>query len=161
MEAKGDTQLLAIVANERGAEEAIQYGAIDFLGYPFSISETFQLRNTNATIEDFQTVRNAIHEAEILDVVGSSEIMKEKVERDKQVAKIKVIQKGMNKLTSISDFEVKDGSVYFAGINRTLPQLLVEKFLEIVEKNEYYSVDWDYSNEKTILIREKEGLIDD
>jgi len=52
MNAKGATQLLAIVANERGAEEAVQYDVIDFLGYPFSISETFQQRNTNASIED-------------------------------------------------------------------------------------------------------------
>ncbi|HEV7348887.1 hydroxymethylglutaryl-CoA lyase [Telluribacter sp.] len=44
------TRLLAIVANERGAQEACQHEAISYLGYPFSISETFQLRNTNATI---------------------------------------------------------------------------------------------------------------
>jgi len=52
MDDKGTTKLLAIVANERGVEEAIQYDVIDFLGYPFSISETFQQRNTNASIED-------------------------------------------------------------------------------------------------------------
>lgn len=52
LDPKGNTQLLAIVANERGAEEATEYEAIDFLGYPFSISETFQQRNTNASIED-------------------------------------------------------------------------------------------------------------
>lgn len=46
------TRLLAIVANKRGAESAVAYDAIDYLGYPFSISETFQLRNTNATIEE-------------------------------------------------------------------------------------------------------------
>lgn len=46
------TQLLAIVANRRGAEAALSHPEIDFLGYPFSISETFQLRNTNATIEE-------------------------------------------------------------------------------------------------------------
>jgi hydroxymethylglutaryl-CoA lyase len=45
------TKLLAIVANKRGAEEAVAYEAISYLGYPFSISETFQLRNTNASIE--------------------------------------------------------------------------------------------------------------
>ena len=45
------TKLLAIVANKRGAEAAAQYPEIDFLGFPFSISETFQMRNTNATIE--------------------------------------------------------------------------------------------------------------
>ncbi|MCE6988368.1 hydroxymethylglutaryl-CoA lyase [Dyadobacter sp. CY323] len=46
------TSLLAIVANERGAAEACSFDQIRFLGYPFSISETFQLRNTNATIRE-------------------------------------------------------------------------------------------------------------
>jgi hydroxymethylglutaryl-CoA lyase len=45
------TKLLAIVANERGALEASGFEQITYLGYPFSISETFQLRNTNASIE--------------------------------------------------------------------------------------------------------------
>jgi len=43
--------LLAIVANLRGAEEASMFDEIDFLGFPFSVSETFQKKNTNATIE--------------------------------------------------------------------------------------------------------------
>ena len=47
-----NTELLAIVANLKGAEQAVQYDAIDVLGYPFSVSETFQRRNTNATIEE-------------------------------------------------------------------------------------------------------------
>ena len=47
-----DTKLLAIVANERGAAEACAFDKITYLGYPFSISETFQLRNTNATMEE-------------------------------------------------------------------------------------------------------------
>lgn len=47
-----DTQskLLAIIANYRGAEEAVKHPEITYLGYPFSISETFQLRNTNTTL---------------------------------------------------------------------------------------------------------------
>lgn len=47
-----DTQskLLAIIANYRGAEEAARHPEITYLGYPFSISETFQLRNTNTTL---------------------------------------------------------------------------------------------------------------
>jgi hydroxymethylglutaryl-CoA lyase len=44
------TKLLAIIANTRGAEEAAVYDEISYLGFPFSISETFQLRNTNKTI---------------------------------------------------------------------------------------------------------------
>jgi hydroxymethylglutaryl-CoA lyase len=47
----GKTKLLAIVANERGAQDAVIYDEITYLGFPFSISETFQLRNTNSTIE--------------------------------------------------------------------------------------------------------------
>ncbi len=46
------TKLSVIVANSRGANDACALESIDFLGYPFSISETFQLRNTNATLED-------------------------------------------------------------------------------------------------------------
>src|SRR5450432_3092154 len=46
------TKLLAIIANTRGAEDAAQYDEITYLGFPFSISETFQLRNTNKTIAE-------------------------------------------------------------------------------------------------------------
>lgn len=49
------SKLLAIVANTRGAEEAVVYDEISFLGFPFSISETFQMRNTNKTIEQSLT----------------------------------------------------------------------------------------------------------
>lgn len=45
------SRLLAIVANERGAKDASFYDEIHFLGYPFSVSETFQKRNTNASID--------------------------------------------------------------------------------------------------------------
>ena len=46
------TKLLAIIANERGAADAVKFNQITFLGYPFSVSETFQQRNTNASIKD-------------------------------------------------------------------------------------------------------------
>lgn len=46
------SKLLAIVANLRGAKQACEYSQICFLGYPFSISENFQMRNTNKTISD-------------------------------------------------------------------------------------------------------------
>ena len=47
-----NSKLLYIVANLRGANEACHYSQIDFLGFPFSISENFQMRNTNKTIDD-------------------------------------------------------------------------------------------------------------
>ncbi|HKJ06114.1 MAG TPA: hypothetical protein VJ970_01470, partial [Flavobacteriaceae bacterium] len=45
-----NTKLLAIVANLRGATDACNFNEIDYLGYPFSISEIFQMRNTGKTI---------------------------------------------------------------------------------------------------------------
>lgn len=47
---KTTSKLLAIIANTRGANDAAQHKAIDYLGYPFSISENFQMRNTHKTI---------------------------------------------------------------------------------------------------------------
>ncbi len=47
-----NTKLLTIAANTRGAVDAASYDKISYIGYPFSISETFQLRNTNSTIEE-------------------------------------------------------------------------------------------------------------
>jgi hydroxymethylglutaryl-CoA lyase len=44
------TKLLAIIANERGAKDAVIFDEIQYLGFPFSVSETFQKRNTNSTI---------------------------------------------------------------------------------------------------------------
>jgi hydroxymethylglutaryl-CoA lyase len=56
--ASSRSRLLAIVANQRGAEQAAAYESVSYLGYPFSVSETFQLRNTNATIaESVERVR--------------------------------------------------------------------------------------------------------
>lgn len=46
------TKVLAIVLNKRGAEEAVLYDAIDVLGYPFSISPTFQKLNGNSTLDE-------------------------------------------------------------------------------------------------------------
>ena len=46
------TKLLSIIANKRGAEDAVAFDNITYLGFPFSVSETFQHRNTNAGIEE-------------------------------------------------------------------------------------------------------------
>jgi hydroxymethylglutaryl-CoA lyase len=52
------SKLLAIIANVRGAKESLDYDKISLLGYPFSVSPTFQLRNTNSTIEaSFESVK--------------------------------------------------------------------------------------------------------
>jgi hydroxymethylglutaryl-CoA lyase len=56
------SKLLAIVANERGAQEAVVYDEITYLGFPFSLSPSFQMRNTNATMEESLHRLEAIQE---------------------------------------------------------------------------------------------------
>lgn len=52
------SNLLAIIANVRGAEDAVKHQRIKYLGFPFSVSETFQLRNTNSTIaQSFENIK--------------------------------------------------------------------------------------------------------
>nr|AOE10765.1 hydroxymethylglutaryl-CoA lyase [uncultured bacterium] len=59
---KTQTKLLAIVANLRGAQDAVTHPQIDYLGYPFSISENFQMRNTHKTIAESVELLKAILE---------------------------------------------------------------------------------------------------
>ena len=54
------SKLLAIVANTRGAEDAVSFEEIDYLGFPFSISENFQMRNTHKTIDESIVVLDEI-----------------------------------------------------------------------------------------------------
>ncbi len=61
------SKLLAIVANVRGANDACKFEEIDYLGYPFSISENFQMRNTSKTIDQSLVILN-----EILNIAHSS-----------------------------------------------------------------------------------------
>lgn len=56
------SRLLAIVANQRGAEEACEFAQINYLGFPLSISETFQQRNTNKSIAEALNMVNDIQE---------------------------------------------------------------------------------------------------
>ena len=46
------SKLLVIVGNERGAKQAVNFDEVSYIGFPFSISETFQKKNINSTIED-------------------------------------------------------------------------------------------------------------
>ncbi len=60
-----NSKLLAIVANTRGAEDAVQHPEIDYLGFPFSISENFQMRNTHKTIiQSFETLQEILNLAD-------------------------------------------------------------------------------------------------
>ena len=65
---KTSSKLLAIIANTRGAQDAAQHAQIDYLGFPFSISENFQMRNTHKTIAESVVTLN-----EILDIANKAD----------------------------------------------------------------------------------------
>jgi hydroxymethylglutaryl-CoA lyase len=58
---KTNSKLLAIIANVRGAQDALHFEQIEYLGYPLSISESFQQRNTNSSIEQALNTVAEIH----------------------------------------------------------------------------------------------------
>ena len=91
------------------------------------------LTKNGATEADFNIVTNAKLESTIYDVMGSSDIKAEKAKHDAEVARLKSLQEGIKKLEGLDDFEIEGNSVKLAGTGRTMPQLLVEKFIEIVD----------------------------
>jgi len=93
------------------------------------------LSKPNATTEDFESVRSAIDEFEIIDVMAVQEVVAERKKQEFEAEKARALQAGIKLLADLGDFEVKGNSVYLKGVNRTLPQLLVEEFLRIVNRN--------------------------
>jgi hydroxymethylglutaryl-CoA lyase len=59
---KSKSKLLAIIANVRGAQDAVQFAEVSYLGFPLSLSETFQQRNTNQSVEEAFSNLNAIQD---------------------------------------------------------------------------------------------------
>jgi hypothetical protein len=90
------------------------------------------LSKPGATADDFIAARNATDEVDILNVVATQEIVTERKRQKFEAEKARALKAGIQLLAQLDDFEVKGDSVYLKGINRTLPQLLVEEFLRIV-----------------------------
>jgi hypothetical protein len=83
---------------------------------------------SNSTSNDFENVRKATNEAEIIDLCNKNDFPPEKLEREN----IKKIQKGLERIATIKDFQIEDDSVYLKGVNRSIPSLLVNKFSEVI-----------------------------
>ena len=93
------------------------------------------LTKSPATSDDFTAARDCKTEACLIDLVSSEEIREEKRKAEAEYEKAKAIQRGAEYLATLEEFEMKHGSLYLKGINRTLPPLLVEEFLEVVGRN--------------------------
>ena len=96
------------------------------------------LTKTPATSADYQAVKTAVNEEMILKICSTQEVVDEKARLRREREKAIALQRGIKVLEQIDDFDVKDGSVYLKGVNRSMPQMLVEEFLRIVN---YYITD--------------------
>ena len=88
-----------------------------------------------ANADDFAKAKACTTEACLLNLVGSEEIQSERRKAEAEYEKAKAIQRGAEYLATLDQFEMKNGSLYLKGINRTLPPLLVEEFLEVVGRH--------------------------
>jgi hypothetical protein len=103
------------------------------------------ITKTGATNDDFVLARNAKTESQLLALVATPEITAERKRQELEAEKARALQAGIKILGNLDDFRVEGTSVYLKGINRTLPQLLVEEFLRIV--NKYGGSQWALSKD--------------
>jgi len=92
------------------------------------------LSKPNASNVDFEAVKNAKSRIEIDTIIASQDVINDVEEKRKEIARIEAIQKGIESLKDLPDFVVEDNVVYLSGTSRSMPQLLVEKFIEIVDR---------------------------
>jgi hypothetical protein len=90
----------------------------------------------SATEDDYFAVQSATDVYEIHTIVASKDIAADVEKVKAEAARIKALQKGIKLLADLPDFTVEGNSVYLTGTSRSMPQLLVEKFIEIVDRVE-------------------------
>lgn len=90
------------------------------------------LTKSPANADDFAAAKNCTSESCLLNLVSSPEVREEKRKAQVEFEKAQAIKKGAEHLATLDEFEMKNGSLYLKGINRSLPPLLVEEFLQVV-----------------------------
>jgi len=92
------------------------------------------LSKPGATEEDFHAVSNARSVHEIHTILASHEVVADVEKVRAEEARIKALQKGIDILGCLNDFTVEGNSVYLTGTSRSIPQLLVEEFIHVVDR---------------------------
>jgi len=91
------------------------------------------LTKTNATQEDFERARNAVSEDQLYTICTTQEVLEERRRQEAEAKRLKALQQGIQRLAGLDDFEIEGNSVKLRGTGRTMPQLLVEKFIQLVD----------------------------
>jgi hypothetical protein len=87
-----------------------------------------------ATEEDFHAVSNARNVHEIHAIIASAEVAADVEKIRAEAARIKALQKGIESLANFDDFTVEGTTVYLTGTSRSMPQILVEEFIRVVDR---------------------------
>lgn len=95
------------------------------------------LTKTNATQEDYIRARNAVSEEQLYSICTTAEVLEERRKQEAEAKRLKALQQGIKSLEGLADFEIDGNSVKLRGTGRTMPQLLVEKFIELVQEERY------------------------
>jgi hypothetical protein len=106
----------------------------------------------NATEEDYNAIINAKSQVEFDAIIMDSDVAQEKENFEKELAKTKALQKGIKILKESGEFTLEGNTVYFKGISRSIPQLLVEKLIDVVDKSEDLSKDDEYLSLKRFFM---------
>lgn len=96
------------------------------------------LSKPNATEEDYYAIANAQSIHEIHTIVASHEVLQDVEKVRAEAARIKALQQGIELLADLPDFTVEGNTVYLTGTSRSLPQLLVEEFVRVVDRVKYH-----------------------
>jgi len=99
------------------------------------------LSKPNATEDDFAAVSNAKSVHEIHAIIASKEVFEDAQKIKVEAARIKALQQGIEILATLPDFRVEGTSVYLAGTSRSMPQLLVEQFIIVVDRVSHDFID--------------------
>lgn len=106
-----------------------------------------------ATNDDFQYARKATTEEQLLNLVASQDIVAERKKHEAEVARVRALRNGIDKLVHLRDFRRDGDSVYLVGVDRSLPQLLVEEFITLADKYRFNQELLDESDEYQSLKR--------
>jgi hypothetical protein len=92
------------------------------------------LSKSEATEEDYYAVINAKTVSDIINIISTAKVSDERIAHEADVKKMQALKQGIKLLEGLPDFDVKGNSVFLTGTSRSLPQLLVEKFIEVADR---------------------------
>jgi len=106
------------------------------------------LSKSEATKDDYDKIMACKSEAELFGILNNKAIVQKKIEQEKEVKKIKAINKGIELLLETNEFKMKEGSLYFKKVPRSVPDILVEELIQVIyEYGEKTNNDFSKLNE--------------